>query len=75
MKNSTNIDVPKKYQHMIDEIYQDCDGYWIYTKYGYYLSYFDLDTHVVSEDTQQEILKHIRHIKPCVCKRCKGELN
>ena len=71
MINNTNIKVPKKYHHMIDEIYQDEDGYWCETAKGYQAASVDRECHTIHEDTQKEILFHIKYIKPCNCDDCK----
>lgn len=70
MKNSTTIKVPKKYQHMIAKIYHDEDGYWCITAKGFQAASVDRGCHTIHEDTQQEILGHIRMIEPCDCKQC-----
>jgi hypothetical protein len=75
MKKTTNIKVPKKYQHMIDEIEQDSDGYWAYSKYGFYFEYMGNECHTAHEDTKTDLLKVIRSLKPCNCKECQEELN
>lgn len=72
MKNQTTIIIPKKYQHMIDEIYHDSDGYWCYTAYGFYSPY--MDCHTIHEDTQADILSRVRGIEPCDCDECLKEL-
>jgi hypothetical protein len=72
MKNSTTIKVPKKYHKMIQQIYHDSDGYWVYTEKGYYATGIDKECHTIHEDTHQEILRQIRMIKPCDCNYCKG---
>lgn len=76
MKNITTIKVPKKYQHMIEDIYLDGEGsgYWVHAKEGYYFAGFDYGVHIVRESTQKEILDQIRQMKPCDCEDCvKGE--
>ena len=77
MKNDTNIKVPKKYHHMIEEIYQDSDGYWAVTSEGYYAAGTDPcpGLHTIHEDTHKEILEQIRMIKPCDCDECKNLKN
>lgn len=72
MKNNTKINVPKKYEHMIDEIYKDSDGYWVYSKASYMFP--NTECHTAHEYTQAEILKEIRTLKPCDCDKCKQEL-
>ena len=61
MKNSTTIKIPKKYQHMIDEVLKDQDGYWVYLKDGYYSPTLDCGT--IHEDTIKDVLKEIRKIE------------
>lgn len=73
MKNETNMKVPKKYHHMISEIYHDSDGYWCYTADGFYSPY--MDCHTIHEDTQKQLLEVIRGIEPCDCEECKEEIN
>lgn len=68
MKNTTNIKVPKKYHHMLDEIFQDSDGYWAYSKNGYYFK--NTDCHTACEDTQKELLLNIRTLDKCTCEEC-----
>lgn len=68
MKNNTTIKVPKKYQRMIDEIDKDMDGYWVYTRKGYYSP--DTGTHTIHEYTQHETLKMVRNLQPCDCEKC-----
>lgn len=72
MKNTTNIKIPKKYQHMIDEIFHDSDGYWGYTKNGY--KFDDTECHTAHGNTQSELLQDIRSLTKCDCSECKGEM-
>jgi len=68
MKNKTKINIPKKYQSKLQEVFKDSDGYWAYSDYGYY---FELtETHVASEETQKEFLSVIRTLKKCNCEEC-----
>jgi hypothetical protein len=69
MKNSTKIIVPRKYIHMIDEIFKDSDGYWAYSSKGY--QFDDMFCHTAHEDTQNELLKVIRSLNKCDCNQCK----
>ncbi|MEH7210116.1 hypothetical protein V7094_28575 [Priestia megaterium] len=71
MKSNTNMQVPKKYQAMLEEIdFEGRDsGYWAYSKTGYYFA--DMDCHTAHEDTQKELLSMIRTLKPCDCEQCK----
>lgn len=69
MKNSTTIKVPKKYQHMIGEIWTEDDGwsdwgpsYWVSIAEGFYSP--DMECHTLHESTQKEILSLIRRIRP-----------
>ena len=70
MNNETNIKLPKKYYTMIDEMYKDEDGYWVYTSKGYYAAGMDKDCHTIHEDRQTELLQQIRRIEPCDCDDC-----
>jgi hypothetical protein len=65
MINSTNIKVPKKYHHMIKEIYKDDDGYWVILNDGFYAAgYGPYDEfHTIHEDTVSEVLYHIRQLE------------
>lgn len=73
MVNTTSIKIPKKYEHMLELVEQDSDGYWAYTNVGYYSPY--MDCHTMREDTQAALLFEIRRIKPCDCDQCQaGEL-
>ena len=58
MKNSTKLKVPKKYQHMIDEVQKDCDGWWAYSKDGYIFE--STSCHTAHEYNQNDLLKEIR---------------
>jgi hypothetical protein len=71
MKNTTSIKVPKKYEHMIEEIYQDSDGYWVYSKAGFHFAYMGGECHTGHEDTQRDLLMVIRTLETCTCKDCK----
>ena len=66
MKNSTNIKIPKKFHSMIDEMYEDQDGYWCHVANGYYASGMDgYDVcHTIHEDDIPEFLRQIKLIKP-----------
>lgn len=70
MNNQTNINIPKKYQERISEIYHDEDGYWVYLNRGW--CWDDYGLHTIHEDTQQQILRCIRQTEPCNCDYCKG---
>jgi hypothetical protein len=69
MDNTTNIKIPKKYQHMLLELYQDSDGYWCYSADGYYFP--DMECHTAHEWTVKDLLNVIRTVKPCFCDECK----
>lgn len=71
MKNSSSVKIPKKYQHGIDEIFKDSDGYWGYTKKGFMFA--ETECHTAHGNTQQEFLSDIRSLQPCDCDECKGE--
>ena len=60
--------VPKKYVHMIDEIYKDPDGYWAYSSKGYQFEY--MQCHTAHEDTQKELLMVIKSLNKCDCDQC-----
>ena len=53
-------------------IEQDVDGWWAYSKPGYYFPHSDC--HTAHEDTRKE-LNQVIYTKPCNCKECQGELN
>lgn len=74
MDNSTSIKIPKKYQKLLAEVYHDSDGYWAYSKDGYYFSSVDKDCHVAHEDTQGDLLRIIKSLTPCNCEECKRSL-
>lgn len=68
MKNATTIKVPKKYEHMIEEIWTEDDGwfgnglsYWVSIADGFYSP--EMYSHTLHESTQKEILRLIRGIK------------
>lgn len=68
MKNSTNINIPKKYRYQLDEVYKDSEGYWAYSKKGYYFK--AMGNHTAHENSQTELLKVIRTLKYCGCDDC-----
>ena len=74
MDNRTSINIPIKYQNMLTEVYNDSDGYWAYSESGYYFSVVDRECHVAHEDTQNQLLKVIRSLKPCECEDCRQAL-
>jgi hypothetical protein len=74
MNNKTNIKVPKKYQNMIDEIYKDSEGYWAYSKSGFYFGHMGNGCHTAHEYSQSELLTVIRSLKPCECEKCEKEM-
>lgn len=61
MVNTTTIKVPKKYQSMLELVEADGDGYWAYSKEGYYFQGMGAKT--AHEDTQKELLSMIRTLK------------
>lgn len=62
MKNDTKLRVPKKYEHMIDEIiFEKGNGYWVHLANGFYSP--DSGCHTIHEMSQKEALKQIRAIK------------
>ena len=72
MKNTTNIKIPKKYQHMItlverndDMSFNEGKMYWVHAKEGY--SFDGVEEHVVCEPTQKELMFHIKHLQKCKC--------
>jgi hypothetical protein len=71
LKNNTKMKIPKKYMPMIDELYKDGEGYWCYSKEGYYFEEMGQGCHTAHEDTQHEIYLVIRTLKPCECAECK----
>lgn len=60
MLNQTNINIPKKYHHMIKEIYCDCDGYWLITNRGFIDS--DMGTHGLHCETVKELLISLKQL-------------
>jgi hypothetical protein len=71
MKNTTTIKVPKKYQHMLELIEKDSDGYWSYSNPGY--QFAGMGCHTAHEDTQKELLEMISTLEKCDCEGCKRE--
>lgn len=73
MVNSTSIKIPKKYQPMLKEIYQENDGgeksYWAISKKGW--RFANMQCHTAHEDTQKALLDVIHSLEPCDCKECK----
>ncbi|MCY0092186.1 MULTISPECIES: hypothetical protein [Bacillus amyloliquefaciens group] len=65
MKNTTSIKVPKKYQHMIEDIYPDSggNGYWCHSKEGYGFEEWE-GAEIIREDTQALLLQSIRTLRP-----------
>lgn len=65
MKNATSIKVPKKYQHMIEDIYPDSEGggYWCHSKDGYGFGEWE-GAEIAREDTQKQLLQTIRTLRP-----------
>lgn len=72
MKNTTSIKIPKKYQHMIELVEHDSDGYWAYTNNGFYFP--SMECHTAHEWNQKDLLEKIRDIEKCECHECKGEM-
>lgn len=70
MKNSTTIRVPKKYHHMITEIYKDEDGYWAASSNGYMFSLSEC--HTAHEETHKDLLRVIRSLTSCDCEECRN---
>ena len=68
MRNKTSVNVPKKYQFMIDEVYHDSDGYWAYTNKGFRFN--DTECHTAHGDTQSQLLQDIRSLGKCECDEC-----
>lgn len=57
IKNNTKYKVPRKYEKMVKEIYQDSDGIMIHLADGW----FGVDeTTVIFEDTWKEALEVLR---------------
>lgn len=73
MKNNSNVKVPKKYQHMLEEIdFESRDsGYWAYSKKGFKFKY--MGCHTAHEYNQKELLDVIRTLIPCNCEECTSE--
>lgn len=69
MLNTTKINIPKKYQPLLAIVEKDIDGYWAYSKNGYYFP--SMGCHTAHEDSQIELMKVIRTITKCDCDACK----
>ena len=67
------MNIPKKYQERIQEIFRDDDGYWIYLKKGWRKG--DDICHTLAEDTQKQLMWELRQTKPCDCEWCTGKEN
>lgn len=66
MKNSTNINIPKKYEPMIKAVFADEDGIWVALEKGFYaagMGVYD-ECHVIHVDKRTEVMAQIRQIKP-----------
>lgn len=61
MINNTKMRIPKKYEHMIEEINHDQDGYWVALADGFYSA--ETGSHTIHEETQKDTLACIRNIK------------
>ena len=75
MNNTTNIKVPKKYQHMLDTIeFEPAEGgYWAYAKEGY--EFGCMTAHTAHEYNQKDMLDAIRTLRECECHECQQEDN
>jgi hypothetical protein len=70
MINRTTIILAKKYETMIEKIYKDSEGYWIYSEKGFYFDGMGRGCHTAHEITQREVLTMIRTLSPCTCELC-----
>lgn len=61
-ENRTKIRVPKKYQHMLELVEKDGDGYWAYAREGYIFE--GMGCRTAHEYTQKELLEMIRTLIP-----------
>ena len=59
--NNTTIKIPKKYQHMLEEVDQDDDGYWAYAREGYIFP--EMGCRTAHEYTQKDLLAMIRTLQ------------
>lgn len=72
--NNTSIKIPKKYHHMLDEVYEEIEDeqktYWAKSAYGF--CFDSTDSHVEYGETQKELIEKIRGLKACDCEECTG---
>jgi len=68
VNNSTTIKIPAKYANMLEEVFKDSDGYWAYTAKGFHSP--QMGCHTIHEDTQADLMRVIRGVKPCDCVEC-----
>lgn len=61
MINNTKLRIPKKYEHMIDEVNHDSTGYWVNLAEGYYSA--ETGCHTIHETSQKATLEQIRNIQ------------
>lgn len=63
MINKTNIKIPKKYHHMIDEIYEEKgNGYWVELSEGFVS--LEMECGYIHEFTQKDVLLQLNFIIP-----------
>lgn len=58
--NPTSLVIPKKYQHMIEQVSHDIDGWFVYLRDGYISP--STGCHTIHEYTKSDTLKEIRRI-------------
>lgn len=74
MINKTNLAIPKKYVPMIDEVFEDHDGYWAYSKPGY--RFEQTESHIAHDYTSKTVLmSYIRSLEVCDCDECEAHRN
>lgn len=52
----------------VECVTRDVDGYWIYTRPGYFSP--EMDCHTIHEYTVRETMTKARNIAPCDCDQC-----
>lgn len=61
MVNTSDVKVPKKYQHMLKEVYKDQDGYWGHCEEGYISS--DTECGIIHEYSKSEFRSALRFLQ------------
>lgn len=70
MLNTPNMSVPEKYAKHLAEIDKDEEGYWAYTKKGFYFEAMGHGCHTAHEDTKKALMDKIKTIEKCDCRDC-----